>query len=126
MEIRKSIKQEENKSNGYIILYDWLTVLPPAESAMLAYLIDAEDICFKRDDSDLDYFECTANFIRAKCIGWSDSNIKTALSNLENKNIIFIKNIRDNLGNSRYIKISREAISILKDKYEELKKNSDK
>ena len=117
MEIRKSIKQEENRQNGYIIMYNWLTVLPPAEAAMLAYLIDTEDICFTRDKEDPDYFECTANFISSKCVGWTNSNITTCLNNLENKNLIFIKNNRTNLGNSRFIKISRDGIAALKEQY---------
>lgn len=125
MKIQKSIKQEENKGNGFIILYDWLLVLPPAEAAMLAYLIDAEDICSEHDDYDSDYFECTANFMMSKCVGWTQSNITTALNNLQSKNIIFIKNIRTNTGNPRYIKISRDGIRALKEQYElQKEKNS--
>ena len=117
MQIKKSIKQEENKSNGFIIMYDWLLELPPSEAAMLSYLIDAEDICSTRDENDTDFFECTANFMMKRCIGWTQSNITTALNNLEDKNLIMIKNIRTNTGNPRYIKISRDGISALKEKY---------
>lgn len=121
MEIKKSIKQEENRQNKFIVLYDWLTILPPNESAMLAYLIDAEDICYCRDKEDLDYFECTAGFIVSRCVGWSSSNITTALNNLQSKNLIFIKNVRTNVGNTRFIKISRQGISSLKEAYKNKK-----
>ena len=118
MEIRKpSIKQEENRQNKFIIVYDWLTVLPPAEAMMLAYLIDAEDICFTRDTHDLDYFKCTTNFIKSRCTGWSNSNITTCINNLEGKGLIFIKNKRTNSGNYRYIKINRAGIKSLKENY---------
>lgn len=117
MNVYKSIKQGENQNNGFIILYDWLTALPPSEAAMLAYLIDAEDICDVHDDEDPDFFECTKNFITSRCVGWTQSNITTALNNLQEKNLIFIKNIRTNEGNPRYIKISRDGIESLKEKY---------
>lgn len=117
MTIKKSIKQEENKSNGFIIMYDWLLVLPPAEAAMLSYLIDAEDICTEHDSEDDEYFECTASFMMSRCVGWTNSNITTALNNLQAKNLIFIKNIRGNQGNPRFIKISRDGIKALKEQY---------
>lgn len=123
MKIKKSIKQEENRSNGFIITYDWLMVLPPAESVMLAYLIDAEDICEEVEEYP-GYFMCTSSFIQSRCVGWSNSNITTALNNLESKNIIFLKNKRSNEGNARCIHISRDAIKVLKDKYKSLKSHN--
>ena len=124
MEIRKSIKQEENKLNNFIMVYDWLTILPPSEAIMLAYLIDAEDICFTRDDDDQDYFECTMSFIKSRCIGWTNSNITTSLNNLETKELIFIKNRRTNTGNFRFIKINRDKIRSLKEEYFSFKKEN--
>ena len=127
MEIRKSVKQEENVNSGFIMTYDWLLVLPPAEAIMMAYLIDAEDVCYARDAEDLDFFECTASFIMSKCVGWSTSNITTCLNNLEEKNLILVKNIRTNAGNSRFIKLNRQGLGALKEQYKlkkkELKEN---
>lgn len=117
MEIRKSLKQEENVNSGFIMVYDWLLALPPSEAIMMAYLIDAEDICYTRDAEDLDFFECTVNFITSKCVGWTSSNINTCLNNLEEKNLIFVKNIRTNFGNSRFIKINRQGVKALKQQY---------
>lgn len=79
---------------------------------MLSYLIDAEDFVENRLRVDINYFECTNDFIKSLLSGWSDAEINSAQQKLEDRGLISILKVGVGKGclQHKFIKLNVDKI----------------
>lgn len=105
--------------DGFIKLYKFTCQLPKAQAFMLSYLINANNFINIRLKTDINYFECTNDFIKGMLSGWSDSEINSAQKKLVDAGFIEIKKIK--ISNSgclerKFIKLNLSVIQELYNK----------
>jgi len=101
-------------------LYKFTCSLEPDESYMLSYLIDASRHIQIGLADDPDFFLCSMKgFIGSLLTGWSEYQVRTAITKLVNKGFIYKRTINVDGKNSTYIKLNADKISELSDSYDE-------
>ena len=114
--IDTTFKKILERENNFIKLYKFTCVLPKEQAFMLSYLIDADDFVENRLRSDMNFFECTNDFIRSLLSGWSDAEVNSAQKGLQERGLIDIVKVSVDKGclKHKFIKLNVDVIDKLR------------
>lgn len=99
-------------------MYKFTCSLPPKQSIMLNYLIDADDYIDARLPKDKGYFMCAKEgFIGNLLSSWSLYDMTTAIDGLVKSGYIKKKVVNIDMHNRTYIKLCKKAIQKLNRDY---------
>lgn len=117
------LKEQILRDTPFIPLYKFaLEDRNIQEALLLSFLIDADSFAATRLAEDWEYFQCTDSFIQSQT-NLSSPTIKKYLDKLMNEGIIFIRIIRLEFTQQRFIKLNNTKLIQMYYDYNNKEKN---